>query len=178
MTKTSIFSLLVVAGCAQAPIQELELVRSRIEEVRLVEGPVYAPELLAESEVAIAEAYRLTLEDKAYHGSIRVAARARGKADEAYIKSTREKQLVARHVARLLGDLEVLLDIARSRGADREARKELLEFEARRARIADFAETGDLLTALAEGKSFKPELVRFEMRFRNSSPYPQPLHRP
>ena len=178
MIKTSIFPLLFVAGCAQAPVQELELVRSRIEEVKLVEGPVYAPELLAESEVALAKAYRLTIEDKAYRGSIRVAARARGKADEAYIKSTNEKQLVARHVARLLGDLEVLLDIARSRGADREARKELLEFEAYRKRIVDLANTGDLLTALAEGESFKPELVRFEMRFRNSSPSPQPLHHP
>ena len=176
--KLAMLSLFALAGCAQAPTRELELVRSRIEEVKIVEGPVYAPELLAESEAALAKAYRLTIEDEAYHESIRFAAQARWKADEAYIKATREKQLVARHVARLMGDLEVLLDIARSRGADREAGEELLEFEKHRARIVDFAETGDLLTALAEGKSFKPELVRFEMRFRNSAPLPLPLHHP
>ena len=176
--KLALLSLFALAGCAQAPTRELELVRSRIEEVKIVEGPLYAPELLAESEAALAEAYRLTLEDEDYRESIRVAARARGRADEAYIKATGERQLVARQVARLVGELEGLLDIARSRGADREAGDELLEFEKRQARIVDLVETGDLLTALAEGKSLKPELVGFEMRFRNSAPFPLPLHHP
>ncbi len=174
--KLAMLSLFALAGCAQAPTRELELVRSRIDEAKIVESPLYAPELLAESEAALAEAYRLTLEAEDYRESIRVAARARGRADEAYIKATEERQLVRRHVARLVGELEGLLDIAGSRGADREAGDELLEFEERQARIVDLAETGDLLTALAEGKRLKPELVGFEMRFRNSAPLPLPLH--
>jgi hypothetical protein len=164
--RRAIFALLTLAGCAQPPDRELDLVASRIEEVTRIEGAVYAPELLAQSESELAEARRLALDDGDYRESIRVAAVARARADAAYAKASSEKQLTARHVARLLEELEGLIDIARSHGADRENEVELARFEQRRAGIAEVALRGDLLTALAEGESLKPELIDFEKRFR------------
>lgn len=163
---TVMLTVLALAGCAQPPDREIELVASRIEEVKHIQGAVYAPELLAESEASLAEAERLTVEAGDYLESIRVAAQAREKADEAYLEASAERRRVARQVTRLVRELRGLLDIARSRGAERDAGEELLRFEQRGARIEELMETGDVLAALAEAESLKPELIDFEMRFR------------
>lgn len=158
--------VLALAGCAQPPQREIDLVASRIEEVKHIQGAVYAPELLAESEATLAEAERLTVEVGDYLESIRVAAQARAQADDAYLEASAEKRMVARHVTRLVRELRGLLEIARSRGAEHDAKEELLRLEQRGARVEELMETDDLLAALAEGESLKPELIDFEKRFR------------
>ena len=60
-------------------------------------------------------------------------------------------------VERCLMALEGLLSIAESQGA---AGEELTRHQARYGAIKDKAESGDLLTALAEAEAFKPELTR------------------
>lgn len=164
--RAAVLLILALAGCAQPPSREIEQVASRIAEVELIEGALYAPQSLEESKAALAEAERLMTEEGDYLESIRAAARARARADDAYVEASAERQLVARHVGRLLQELQGLIDIARSRGADRDAREEFLRFEERGARVRELAETGDFMAALAEGESLKPELIDFEMRFR------------
>lgn len=153
------------AGCAQPPSQELDMAAARVEVARASEAALFAAELLASAEAALAEARRLAEEEKAYRSAILVAGEAVERADEAFRQSTRTKRVVTIKLRRCLGELQGLISIARSRGATPE---ELAPFELRYQGVRTLGESGDLLAAIAEAEAFKPELLLFEQRFRET----------
>lgn len=156
--------IVLAAGCAQPPSQELDMAAARIEVARASEAALFAAEPLASAEASLAEARRLAEEEKAYRGAILIAGEAVERADEALRRSTMTKRVVTRKLTRCLGELEGLISMARSRGATPE---QLAPFELRYQGVRTLGESGDLLTAIAEAQALKPELLSFEQRFRN-----------
>jgi len=160
------FALVLSAGCAQPPDDELELAANRVEAARLVEAATFAPEPLGHAELALATARSLT-EDGSYLPAIHAAAETVMHADDAFEVSTIERSMAARHLARCLHELEGLMAIARYRGAGSAAPSELEAFAERYRAVNSTADGGDLLAALEQARQLKPELLAFEQRFRD-----------
>ncbi len=160
------FVLVVLSGCAQAPTGELELANQRVEAARSVDAAIFAPEQLNQADLSLATA-RSLVEDRGYRAAIHSASEAVLHADDAFNVSTIERSIAARRVERCLNELEGLMAIARSRGAASEAPDELAAFVERHDAVKAAADSGDLLTALEQGRHLEPELLAFEQRFRD-----------
>jgi hypothetical protein len=158
--------LLLAAGCAQPPTQELEITAARVEAARREDAAVFAPELLAEAESSLATARRLAASEGNYVAAIQTAAHSTLRANEAFFRASSQRIVVVRKLDQLLFELEGLLEMAADRGAEEEAPAELSALRARFEEIRAMVAERDLLDALAAGTALKPELVAFESRFR------------
>lgn len=139
---------------------------ARVEAARLVDAAVFAPELFQEAESSLAEATRALASKSEYRTSIRAAALAIVRADEALSKAMAERTVVVRGLTQLDFELQGLLEMAAGRGARDKAPREL---EALRARYESFSRRrneGDFLGALEEGSALKPDLLAFERGLR------------
>ena len=159
-------ALIVYSGCAQAPTAELALTTLRIEAAREADAAIFASEPLNEAELALATAQSL-VDDRGYRDAVHSAAEAVRHADNAFETSTVEKSIAQRRFNRCLNELEGLMAIARSRGAASVAPDEFAAFAERYEAIKAVAESGDLLTALEQGRHLEPELLAFERKFRD-----------
>lgn len=126
---------------------------------------MFAPERLDQAELALALA-RSFVESRDYRRAVHSAAEAVAHADDAFDESTVEKGIALRRVERCLNELEGLMAIARSRGADSLAPDELAAFVERYLAVKATAENGEVLTALEQGHALEAELLAFEQTFR------------
>lgn len=152
------------AACAQEPTKELELVSGRVEAAREKDAAVFAPELLARAESGLEQAERLDAAGHAHREALRAAADASLAAEDALRSAETARAATLRKLEHLQAELEALLDIARSRGA--EEGEEIRALGARCAQVEAHAESGDLLGALDEATALKPVLLAFEQRYR------------
>ncbi|HEY7699697.1 MAG TPA: hypothetical protein VIE88_14840 [Vicinamibacteria bacterium] len=166
MRRSALVSLLLAAGCAQPPTDELAITASRIEAARQQDAPVFAPELFAEAERSFAEANRLAELQGDYLAAIQAAAHSTLRANEAFFRASSERSVAVRKLDRLLFELGSLLEIAGYRGARVGAADDLARFQARYDAIRAMVQERDLLDALAAASALKPELLAFEERFR------------
>jgi hypothetical protein len=158
--------LLLAAGCAQPPTHELEITASRVEAARQQDAAVFAPDLFTEAESSLAEAQRLASLERDYLAAIQAAAHATLRANEAFFRASSERIVVVRKLDQLLFELEGLLEMAASRGAEEEAPAEFSALRSRYEEVRAMAEERDLLDALADGTALKPDLLAFEERSR------------
>lgn len=159
------FLLISYCGCAQPPDAEIEIAAGRIQRARAAEAAVFAPEILAEAEAALEEARRLTVEEN-YRGAIQALGRAVARADAARELAVAERTNATQRLERCLRELEGLIAIARSRGAERDAPDTLAAFAERFRGVQAIAAGGDVLAALEQAQRLKPELLAFEQGFR------------
>lgn len=156
---------LTTIGCAQPPLDEVALAEARVERARRAEAATFAPLPFEAAEAAVAQARRHLEQAPEYRAALRAAAVATREADEAYRQASVSRAIVARRTARLLREMESLLEMAMERGAAA-APEELEGLRERYAQVEATAARGDLLDALAEGEAVKPALIDFERRFR------------
>jgi hypothetical protein len=161
------FTLLALS-CAQPPRTEVAMAAARVEAARLVDAAVFAPELFREAEVALGEANRALATRTEYRTSIRAAALAIVRADEARSKAMVERAVVVRGLTQLDFELQGLLEMAAGRGAREKAPRELEAFRLRFESFSKRRNEGDFLGALEEGSALKPDLLAFERGLRGT----------
>ena len=166
LRRPSYFFFLLAAGCAQPPTHELEITASRVEAARQQDAAVFAPELFSEAESSLVEAQRLAKLEGDYLAAIQAAAHSTLRANEAFFRASSERIVVVRKLDQLLFELEGLLEMAATRGAEEQAPAELSALRSRYEEVRAMAEERDLLDALADGTTLKPELLAFEEKFR------------
>jgi len=156
--------LVVAAACAQPPTKELALVGERVEAAKRVGAELFAPELLAQAEAGLAQAERLVETEHAHREALRAASEASLAAEDALRSAESTRAAVERKLDYLRAELDALLEIAVSRGA--EESDELRALRERCAHVGTVAASGDVLGALGEATALKPELLAFERRYR------------
>ncbi|HXV63831.1 MAG TPA: hypothetical protein VEK15_24235 [Vicinamibacteria bacterium] len=142
------------------------MTRKRLAAAIEVDADLFAPELLDEAETFLAKAELLARDRATYRASIRAAAHACLRADEAFAKARAARRTVVVRLERLLHELDGLLDMAASRGARSTHGDELFRLRARYEAVRDIK---NVLTAMEEASALKPELLAFERRFRPRS---------
>jgi len=164
--RLGVIAFLTYTGCAQAPDTELSLAAHRVAAAHAADAAMFAPEPLARAELALGTARSLT-EDGSYRAAIGSAAEAVTHADEAFEVATIEKQIALRRAGRCLRELEGLMAIARSRGAESKAPDALARFGELYSEVKSTIDSGNLLTALDRCNVLVPALLEFEQRFRD-----------
>lgn len=163
--------VMLLAACAQPPSQEILIARARVANAAEADAALFAPELLAEAEGALAEAERLVEADEDFRGAIRSAAQACLRADEAFAEATTERRVVDVRLRRLVRDIGALLEMAGARGAREVAPSELGALEGRLEHLSSLA-AENILEAYGEAAQLKPEVLAFEQRFRPADRLP------
>jgi hypothetical protein len=140
---------------------------ARVDAARLVDAAIFAPELFQEAEAALTEATRALSSQTEYRNSIRAAALAIVRADEAHSKAMVERTVVVRGLTQLDFELRGLLEMAVGQGAREKAPDELETLQARFESFSFRRNAGDFLGALEEGSALKPDLLAFERGLRS-----------
>lgn len=164
--RLGVLGFVISAGCAQAPDTELSLAANRVDAARSADAAMFAPEPLARAELALGTARTLT-EEGSYRAAIGSAAEAVMHADDAFEVATVEKQIAMRRALRCLRELEGLMAIARSRGAESKAPDELARFGELYREVKSTIDSGDLLGALDRCNVLVPALLELEQRLRD-----------
>ena len=158
---------LILLNCAQQPTKELLIASKRIETAKIAEADLYAAEPLAKAESQFALATKLSSEQLSYREALKKLSQAIAYADLAREQARVNKLILQRRVQRILKELEELVAITKSYGAETQTAGDLTQFIERYLSIKALAAQGNLLTAFDEANQLKPSLLALEQQFRS-----------
>ena len=141
---------------------------SRVEEARAAEAAVFAAELLAEANKALAGANEAEVAGE-YGRAVDLAARASMRANEALVEARKYRLPFLKRTERLLLEAGTLLDMLRSRGRDLVEAEELATLE-RELRTLHERLLGDEIVAVYEEAAVvKARLLELEQLIREKT---------
>lgn len=161
---------ILLQGCAQPPIQEVDLAAERVARAEVEGASAYAVKTLGEAESALSRAQEALSYRRRYREAIRLAARACLLADEARETAVTEKAKAARQTDRFIRECRALMDEARYQGGAAGGLTDLESFATRYDTVVAALEEGRVSEAHQSASQLKTELLDWLRKLQQGRP--------